>query len=99
VAGCSQIFDRSAFESVNKDGVTLMMSDSTNVLSPGRTTSERMVEENLIRCVQGHSGRIIATQFASNLHRIHSMKVRPQQAGLGLAHTGMRDLPVALRSP
>lgn len=76
-----------------------MMSDSTNVLSPGRTTSERMVEENLIRCVQGHSGRIIATQFASNLHRIHSMKVRPRQAGLAPAHTGMRDLPVALRSP
>jgi hypothetical protein len=72
----AQVFDRAAFERVNREGVTLMMSDSTNVLSPGRTTSERMVEENLIRCVQGHSGRIIATQFASNLHRIHSMKVR-----------------------
>jgi mRNA degradation ribonuclease J1/J2 len=33
-----QIFDRSAFEQAAKEGVTLMMSDSTNVLSAGRTT-------------------------------------------------------------
>ena len=70
------MFDWSAFELAGKEGVTLMMSDSTNVLSPGRTTSERDVEANLIRRVNGHPGRIIATQFASNLHRIHSMKVR-----------------------
>jgi mRNA degradation ribonuclease J1/J2 len=28
-------FDRAQFERVGKEGVTLMMSDSTNVLSPG----------------------------------------------------------------
>eukprot|EP00238_Polyblepharides_amylifera_P002399 CAMPEP_0196596718 /NCGR_PEP_ID=MMETSP1081-20130531/87530_1 /TAXON_ID=36882 /ORGANISM="Pyramimonas amylifera, Strain CCMP720" /LENGTH=779 /DNA_ID=CAMNT_0041921845 /DNA_START=110 /DNA_END=2449 /DNA_ORIENTATION=+ len=69
-----QMFDRSAFEEVGKEGVALMMSDSTNVLSPGRTTSEIDVEKNLLRVVQGREGRIIATQFASNLHRLASMK-------------------------
>lgn len=41
-----------------------MMSDSTNVLSPGRTTSERSVEEALVRRVMGHAGRgrVICTQ-------------------------------------
>ena len=41
-----------------------MMSDSTNVLAPGRTTSERSVEESLVRRVMGHAGkgRIICTQ-------------------------------------
>ena len=48
-----------------------MMSDSTNVKSPGRTTSEADVEEALMRRVLGHAGRgrIVTTQFASNVHR------------------------------
>jgi len=41
-----------------------MMSDSTNVLAPGRTSSERSVEEALVRRVMGHEGRgrVICTQ-------------------------------------
>ena len=47
------------------------MSDSTNVLSPGRTLSESAVHKALIARVAGHhgKGRVITTQFASNLHR------------------------------
>lgn len=54
-----------------KEGVALFMSDSTNVLSPGRTLSETVVRDALIKRVMGHQGkgRIITTQFASNLHR------------------------------
>jgi mRNA degradation ribonuclease J1/J2 len=54
-----------------------MMSDSTNVLSPGRTISESTVQQAIINRVASHNGkgRVIATQFASNLHRCcsHSM--------------------------
>ena len=48
-----------------------MMSDSTNILSPGRSSSERDVEEALMRRVMGHQGkgRVLTTQFASNVHR------------------------------
>lgn len=48
------------------------MSDSTNVLTPGRTVSEAEVQKALIRSVQAHAGlgRVITTQFASNLHRL-----------------------------
>jgi len=54
-----------------QEGATLFMSDSTNVLSPGRTTSEASVQQRLMQRVLGHSGkgRVIATQFASNIHR------------------------------
>ena len=47
------------------------MSDSTNVLSPGRTTSEDVVEKAMIERVLGHQGkgRVLTTQFASNIHR------------------------------
>ncbi len=49
----------------------MFMSDSTNVLSPGRTTSEASVEQRLMQRVLAHQGkgRVIATQFASNIHR------------------------------
>ena len=48
-----------------------MMSDSTNVLTPGRTISESTVQQAIINRVASHNGkgRVIATQFASNLHR------------------------------
>jgi mRNA degradation ribonuclease J1/J2 len=54
-----------------REGVTLLMSDSTNVLAPGRTSSERVVEDALMRRVMSHhgKGRIVATQFASNILR------------------------------
>ena len=48
-----------------------MMSDSTNVMVPGHCSSETSTRENLIRRVADHhgQGRVIVTQFASNLHR------------------------------
>ena len=66
------------------EGVALFMSDSTNVLSPGRTLSEATVRDAMITRVMGHAGkgRVITTQFASNLHRW-------RQAGLSVCHIGM----------
>lgn len=85
------IFDRSAFEAVSKEGVTLFMSDSTNVLSSGRTVSEADVEKALIRRVMGHSGkgRVISTQFASNVHRLASIKKAADLSGRKIAFVGM----------
>lgn len=62
---------RSLPSNAGREGITLLMSDSTNVLAPGRTSSERLVEENIMRRVMEHQGkgRIVATQFASNVHR------------------------------
>jgi mRNA degradation ribonuclease J1/J2 len=47
-------FDRTAWERVGQEGVTLMMSDSTNVLSPGRTISESTIREAMLQKVMGH---------------------------------------------
>ena len=51
-----------------------MMSDSTNILSPGRTTSETDVAKALLRKIASAKGRVITTQFASNIHRLGSVK-------------------------
>lgn len=58
-----------------------MMSDSTNVLSPGRTISERVVADSLLRHISEAKGRIITTQFASNIHRLGSVKAAADATG------------------
>jgi len=58
-----------------------MMSDSTNVLSPGRTISESVVADALLRHISASNGRVITTQFASNLHRLGSVKAAADLTG------------------
>jgi mRNA degradation ribonuclease J1/J2 len=85
------LFDRDAFEQVGREGVALMMSDSTNVLAPGRTIGEREVEANLMRKVAEHAGkgRVVSTQFASNVTRLGSIKKAAEAAGRRVAFIGM----------
>jgi mRNA degradation ribonuclease J1/J2 len=58
-----------------------MMSDSTNVLSPGRSISESVVAGSLLRHISEAKGRVITTQFASNIHRIGSIKAAADLTG------------------
>lgn len=82
-------FDRPALEELAKEGVTLMMSDSTNILSPGRTVSESDVAEGLLRRIASAKGRVITTQFASNVHRLGSVKAAAELTGRKLVFVGM----------
>ncbi|KAL6899180.1 hypothetical protein ACP4OV_005838 [Aristida adscensionis] len=84
-----KIFDRQALEELSKEGVTLMMSDSTNVLSPGRSISESVVAGSLLRHISEAKGRVITTQFASNIHRIGSIKAAADLTGRKLVFVGM----------
>uniref|UniRef100_A0A7S1SH70 Uncharacterized protein n=1 Tax=Tetraselmis chuii TaxID=63592 RepID=A0A7S1SH70_9CHLO len=86
-----EVFDRDAWEQIGKEGVALMMSDSTNVLSPGRTISESEVQKGIMERVLSHQGkgRVICTQFASNMHRMESVKKAADAAGRKIAFIGM----------
>ncbi|KAG8638686.1 hypothetical protein MANES_14G052700v8 [Manihot esculenta] len=84
-----KVFDREALEELSKEGVTLMMSDSTNVLSPGRTISESVVADALMRRISAAKGRVITTQFASNIHRLGSVKAAADLTGRKLVFVGM----------
>ncbi|KAM7254201.1 hypothetical protein ACFE04_031883 [Oxalis oulophora] len=84
-----KVFDREVLEELAKEGVTLMMSDSTNVLSPGRTTSETVVADSLVRHISAAKGRVITTQFASNIHRLGSVKAAADLTGRKLVFVGM----------
>lgn len=65
-------FDLDAFARLQHERV-VMLSDSTNILSPGRTTSEAAVVRAIHPLVAAHPGRVIITQFASNLHRLRGL--------------------------
>ncbi|KAF7838185.1 ribonuclease J isoform X1 [Senna tora] len=82
-------FDRETLEELSKEGVTLMMSDSTNILSPGRTISESVVADALLRHISAAKGRVITTQFASNIHRLGSVKAAADLTGRKLVFVGM----------
>ncbi|XP_020261497.1 uncharacterized protein LOC109837594 isoform X2 [Asparagus officinalis] len=84
-----KVFDRETLEALSKEGVTLMMSDSTNVLSPGRSISEAVVRDSLIRRISEAKGRVITTQFASNIHRLGSVKAAADLTGRKLVFVGM----------
>lgn len=58
---------------IGADGVLLMMADSTNVLRPGYTSSERVVGRTLENIFRSSEKRIIIATFSSNVHRIQKI--------------------------
>ena len=52
------------------EGVTLLLSDSTNALSAGYSKSESAVDGMLNDMISRHHGRVIVATFASNIYRI-----------------------------
>lgn len=58
---------------IGSQGVLLMMADSTNVLRPGYTESERVVGKTLENIFRSSDRRIIIATFSSNVHRIQKI--------------------------
>ncbi len=52
------------------NGITLLLSDSTNALTPGFSQSESSVDDTLNDIIGKHNGRIIIATFASNIYRL-----------------------------
>jgi ribonuclease J len=65
--------DYGAFARAAKQGVTLMMSDSTNAESPGHTASEAVVGQTLRELFAAADQRIIVASFASHIHRVQQV--------------------------
>jgi ribonuclease J len=64
--------DLARFEAIGSDpGVRVLLIDSTNAEEPGTTESERAVHPGLARAFEGAADRrVIATCFASHMHRV-----------------------------
>ena len=68
-----KLSDLHRIEAAGKEGVLLLISDSTNAERPGRTVSETEVARNLEEVIKNCRGRVFMTTFASNVHRVQNV--------------------------
>jgi ribonuclease J len=87
-----EAFDVTRFEELSRDGVRLLMSDSTNIDAQGTSGSEAGVGEALDALVAGASQAVVVGIFASNVHRLrllgeiarsHGRKIVPLGRSVG----------------
>ena len=65
-----ELTDVERLMSLGDEGISLLLSDSTNVDSPGRAASERDVGDHLAELVAGAPQRVVLGLFASNVQRL-----------------------------
>ncbi|MFO0693622.1 MAG: ribonuclease J [Polyangiales bacterium] len=68
-----QHFDRRVLERAADQGVRLLLSDSTNIDSEGRSGAEEATAEALEALVVDAPYRVVVTTFASNIHRLAAL--------------------------
>jgi len=65
-----ELFDIERLEALSREGVRLLMSDSTNIDASGPTGSEEGVGRALDAIVERAEARVVVALFASNVHRL-----------------------------
>jgi len=80
--------DLGAFSNFARDGVMLMLSDSTNVERDGFALTEREIMESLKDIFADAEGRIIVTLFSSHIQRIQEVLDLAAKFGRKVAVSG-----------
>jgi ribonuclease J len=80
--------DMSRLAEMGRDGLLLLVGDSTNADRPGMSTSESTIGPHLKRLFGGCKGRIVVTSFASNIHRVQQMIDAAAENGRKVALVG-----------
>ncbi|HET9721778.1 MAG TPA: ribonuclease J [Candidatus Saccharimonadales bacterium] len=62
--------DMERFKELGKEGVLLLMSESTTSDRPGRTPSESTIEQSFIDIMENAPGRIFVALFSTNMNRV-----------------------------
>ncbi|MCE3233330.1 MAG: Ribonuclease 1 [Rickettsiaceae bacterium] len=75
------VSDEAKLKKYGDEGVLAMVSDSTNVFSPGHSKSEGDLRESLIDLVSGCQKLVMVTTFASNVARIESIAEAAKKSG------------------
>jgi ribonuclease J len=80
--------DLEAFADFSRDGVLLMLSDSTNVEREGFSLTEREIQASLDEVFTGAEGRILVTLFATHIQRMQEIFDLAAKHGRKVAFTG-----------
>ncbi|MBR5756407.1 MAG: ribonuclease J [Firmicutes bacterium] len=65
--------DLARFAELGKEGVQILLADSTNAARKGYTPSEQVVGDSLRNIFSNIDGRIIIATFSSNVHRVQKI--------------------------
>lgn len=71
---------------IGREGVDVLIGDSTNAPNPGASRSEAAVQDGLSDAIRSCQGRVVVTCFASNLARLHSLAEIAMDSG---RHAGL----------
>ncbi|MBF6559600.1 MAG: ribonuclease J [Candidatus Binataceae bacterium] len=85
-----QLFDTDRFARLGEEGVTLLLSDSTNVERPGRSGSESSLKPVIKDLIARTRGRFFLSSFSSHLHRIRQLAEAAHEAGRYVVPLGRR---------
>lgn len=94
-----KVIDLKKFERLGKEGVVLLLGDSTNASHEGATLSETEVNKQLLKICSNHKGRIIVALFSSNIRRVQGLANIAKKLGRTLALVGrsMRENTIIAR--
>ncbi|WP_396125082.1 ribonuclease J [Clostridium sp. CX1] len=82
------VMDLKRISDLGKEGVLLLMADSTNVERKGHTISEKVIGDTLTRIFSKAEGRVIVATFASNIHRMQQIVNASIKYGRKIAFSG-----------
>jgi ribonuclease J len=68
-----QKMDLQRISNLGKEGIALLMADSTNVERQGHSLSEKSIGLTLDRIIGKAKGKVIVATFASNIHRMQQI--------------------------
>ncbi len=84
-----KMIDLARFGELGKEGVLLLMSDSTNAENPGFAMSEKAVGKSFENIFNNAGGkRIIVATFSSNIHRVQQIITAAVRHGRKVALSG-----------
>ena len=83
-----ELTDEARLRALGDEGVRLLLSDSTNIDSPGHSGSERAVCDALTELVESARARVFVGMFASNAHRLIALGEAAQRTGRRLVLLG-----------
>jgi ribonuclease J len=88
--------DYDRFSSYGREGVKLLMSDSTNVEVPGRTESEKILGPVFNDTFKNKSGKVFVSLFSSNINRVQQIIISAEANGRKVVLVG-RSLVTNIR--
>jgi ribonuclease J len=90
--------DLPEFAALGREGVRLLLADSTNAEMPGFVPSEASLSQRIYELIVETKGRVVAACFASHIHRVQQIVDAAVDADRYVAFMGrtmMRNVPIA----